>query len=101
MNVNIQIPDEAMSLMLSTGRRLQGSISLASPEEGNFHPFRHRTGSTDTNRTVMMLRCGKALVSNQRLHLHLNVERNGVTYANAAIQDDLREASEFFDEYDE
>jgi hypothetical protein len=41
MNLNIMIPDDTVRQMLSSGRRIQGTISLANAKEGNFHPH-HR-----------------------------------------------------------
>lgn len=101
MNVNIQIPDEAMRFMLSTGRRLQGTISLANAQEGNFHPHHRSTPSKDPSRVEMMLRCGKAVATRKKLRLWLDVNRDGVEFPVMTIMNDCREAREFFEECDD
>jgi hypothetical protein len=102
MNLDIMIPDDAVRQMLATGRRVQGTISLANAREGNFHPHRRNAHpEDDVERTEVMLRCGKAIVTKKRLSLHLNVKRECVEFPAYTIRDDCKEASEFFEEYEE
>lgn len=101
MNIDIQIPDDAVSTMLATGRRLQGTISLANAREGNFHPHRRKVLPKDPDRTVIMLRCGKAVATREKLHLTLDVSRECVEFPVMTLQDDLREAGEFFEEFED
>jgi len=101
MNIEIQIPDDAVRTMLATTKRLQGTISLANAREGNFHPHRRNAHPKDPDRTEIMLRCGKAVATKEKLHLTLNVDREFVEFPVLTLQDDLREAGEFFEEYDD
>lgn len=100
MNVYIQIPDDAMSKMLATGNRIQGSISLANAKEGNFHPHNLKPRHRDKDRKIVMLRCGKAVASADKLYLTLEVKRDCVEYPVTTIMDDCQEARDFFEEFD-
>lgn len=100
MNVYIQIPDDAMSKMLATGKRLQGTICLANAKEGNFHPHRRKPTLKDDGCRVVMLRCGKAVASSTKLHLSLDVRRDCVDSPAMTIMDDCQEARDFFEDYE-
>jgi hypothetical protein len=102
MNLNIMIPDDTVRQMLSSGRRIQGTISLANAKEGNFHPH-HRQDyvAPDPSRTEIMLRCGKAIVTKEKLSLHLKVNREHVEFPVWTITNDCREAKDFFEVWDD
>ena len=40
MNINLQISDSAYQRLVSTGSRIQGTIGLINPTEGNFSEHR-------------------------------------------------------------
>lgn len=102
MNIDIMIPDDAVRRMLATGRRIQGTISLANAKEGNFHPHhRQAYAEQDPSRTEIMLRCGKAVITKDKLALHLKVNREHVEYPVWTITNDCREAKDFFEVCDD
>ena len=96
MNITIQIPDETVSKMLTTGNREQGTISMANATEGNFHPHRRTPQLYQPDRKVIMLRCGKAVVTNEKLFLRLQVNRTCVDMPEDIIVKDCKEAEEFY-----
>jgi len=97
MNINIQIPDDAVAKMLSSNRRLQGTISLANAKEGNFHPH-NKNAQVETDRICLPLRTGKAYFSRGKMSVRLNVDRRQVESPLEAITGDLAEARDFFEE---
>lgn len=103
MNITIQIPDDAVGYMMSTGRRISGSLCLVNANEGNFHPWKRSCtcadGATDPNQAIIMLRCGKAVVCKSRMSLRLQLQRDSVRYPVTTIAEDCEEARAFFKEY--
>lgn len=101
MNIQIMIPDDVVRTMLATGRRMQGTISLANMKEGNFHPHRRHPPVYDPDRKEIMLRCGKAVATRKKFRLTLDVSRDHVEFPALTIMDDCKEAGAFFDYYGE
>ena len=80
MNVKIQISDEAYKALMNGNGRLEGSLGLVSPTEGNFNAYR-RSASRPGSKYIKLPH-GRASV--------------GDSHADA-IMDESRQASDFVD----
>ena len=74
MNVNIQISDSVYQALMTSGRRVQGSLALASPTEGNFNAHR-RSDSLRPDTKFIKLAHGRASMSDERVSLTLRIDR--------------------------
>lgn len=99
MNITIQISDHAYQRLLSSGCRLQGTIGLVSPNEGNFNEHNRNRDGADGGARYIRLRHGRVSVNQDRVRLTLHIgldEAN--TVPSEAIEDESREAGDFVDE---
>ncbi|MDM8337300.1 hypothetical protein [Mediterranea massiliensis] len=96
MNVNIQISDEAYKALMSNNGRLEGSLGLVSPTEGNFNAYRRSLGRSVSK--YIKLPHGRASVGDRhvRLTLRIGLDEADVVPADA-IMDESRQASDFVD----
>ena len=60
MNITLQLSDTAYQRLVSTGSRIQGTIGLINPMEGNFSE--HRKGQAKPGTRSIKLRHGRASV---------------------------------------
>lgn len=74
MIINIQISDSIYKALLAGGNRIQGSIGLVSPTEGNFNAHR-RTPSERPDTRYIKLAHGRASVTDERVSLTLRIDR--------------------------
>jgi hypothetical protein len=95
------IPDDSFRQMLASGKRLEGSIGLANAKEGSFNPYRRNRQAIDPDRLECPLRCGKAVVTPEQFRIRLSIKRLNVEYPLETLQDDLKEAKEFFEDNDD
>ena len=93
MNVNIQINDADYALLLNGSSRIQGSIGLVSPTEGNFNA--HRRTRTKPGTQYMRLPHGKISVSDDNVRMHLCISRDEMVDAPQAILGESIDASNF------
>ena len=93
MNVNIQINDADYASLLNGSSRIQGSIGLVSPTEGNFNA--HRRTRTKPGTQYMRLPHGKVSVSDDNLRMHLCISREEMVDAPQAILGESIDASNF------
>lgn len=93
MNVNIQINDADYASLLNGSSRIQGSIGLVSPTEGNFNA--HRRTRTKPGTQYMRLPHGKVSVSNDNVRMHLRISRDEMIDAPQAILGESIDASNF------
>lgn len=102
MNITIQLSDHAYQQLLSSGRRLQGTIGLVNPNEGNFNEhIRHTdTNGGSYNSKYIRLRHGLVSVNPKRVRFTLQIalDEAGII-PSEAIEDESREASCFVDQY--
>ena len=73
MTINIQIADSVYKALLSGGNRIQGSIGLVSPTEGNFNA--HRKSAYKPTSRFIKLAHGRASVTDERVSLTLRIDR--------------------------
>ena len=93
MNVMIQINDVDYASLLNGSRRIQGSIGLVSPTEGNFNAHRRTRSKPGTQ--YMRLPHGKVSVSDDNVRMHLLISRDEMIDASQAILGESIDASNF------
>ena len=93
MNVMIQINDVDYASLLNGSSRIQGSIGLVSPTEGNFNA--HRRTRTKPGTQYMRLPHGKISVSDDNVRMHLLISRDEMIDAPQAILGESIDASNF------
>ena len=93
MEVRIQISDATYASLLNGTTRIQGSIGLVSPTEGNFNAYRRYRPKTGTQ--FMRLPHGKISVSNDNVRMHLVISRDECIDAPQAILGESMDASNF------
>ena len=96
MIINIMIPDSKVSEMLASGKRIDGSLGLANSKEGNFNPYNHIDKPIDTRKRVYLLRCGRAVATENRFTLYLNAKRKNAVNPAKRIAKDCEEAGVWF-----
>ena len=96
MNVKIQLSDEAYKTLVNGNGRLEGSLGLVSPTEGNFNAYR-RSASRPGSKYIKLPH-GRASVGPKRVRLALNIalDETGITPADI-LMDESRQASDFVD----
>ena len=93
MNVNIQINDADYASLLNGSSRIQGSIGLVSPTEGNFNA--HRRTRTKPGTQYMRLPHGRISVSDDNVRMQLCISRDEMVDAPQAILGESIDASNF------
>ena len=71
MNITLQLSDTAYQRLVSTGSRIQGTIGLINPMEGNFSE--HRKGQAKPGTRSIKLRHGRASVGDTQVRLTLRI----------------------------
>lgn len=94
MTINLQLSDTTYHHLLLSGSRIQGTIGLINPTEGNFNE--HNKRSTHTDACYMKLPHGRASVDRDQVRLTLTVrlDETGIVPAEA-LKDESRQASDF------
>ena len=83
MNVKIQLSDEAYKTLVNGNGRLEGSLGLVSPTEGNFNAYR-RSASRPGSKYIKLP------------HGRIALDEADIVPADA-IMDESRQASDFVD----
>ena len=96
MIVKIQISDSAYAQLLNGTKRLQGTLALASPTEGNFHEHQ-RTWRPKPGTKYMKLPHGRISVSDERVRMNLQIRRDESIVPARAIEAESNMASSFID----
>ena len=96
MLVNIQIPDSTYQRLMATGSRVQGTIGLVNPTEGNFNEHNKHRPTPGTR--YIRLRHGRASVggTNVRLTLRVGLDEADIIPSEVLIEES-RLASDFVD----
>lgn len=100
MTIHIQISDRAYQRLLSSGCRLQGTIGLVNPHEGNFNEHIRHTDTDGGDRSkYIRLPHGRVSVNPKRVRftLHIGLDETGII-PSEAIEDESREAGGFVDD---
>ena len=96
MNVKIQLSDEAYKALVNGSGRLEGSLGLVSPTEGNFNAYR-RSASRPGSKYIKLPH-GRASVGDSHVRLTLRIALDEADIVPAdAIMDESRQASDFVD----
>ena len=94
MEVRIQINDATYAKLLNGTKRIQGTLALVNPTEGNFNEH-HRTWRPKPGTQFMRLPHGKISVSNDNVRMHLLISREECIDAPQAILGESVDASNF------
>lgn len=94
MTIQLQLPDTVYASLLNGTARVQGTIALVNPNEGNFNV--HQRHHQSPKRKYIKLPHGRASINNDSVRLSLNI---GLDEANIhpgiAILDESLRASDF------
>ena len=74
MTIKIQIVDNVYKALLAGSNRIQGSIGLVSPTEGNFNAHRRSLGERPDTKYIKLAH-GRASVTEERVSLTLRIDR--------------------------
>jgi len=97
MTINLQISDSAYKALVASNCRIQGSIGLVNPTEGNFHE--HRRWAQKPGYKYIKLPHGRASVTDAsvRLTLSIDMSETHVTPSDAIVNESLQ-AGDFVDD---
>ena len=97
MTVNIQISDAVYASLLNGTKRIQGTLALVNPTEGNFHEH-NRTWRQKPGTKYMKLPHGRVTVTDEdvRMRISINVDEAGIV-PSQIILDESGRASDFVD----
>ena len=96
MIVNIQISDRAYAQLLNGTKRLQGTLALVNPNEGNFNEH-NKTWQQKPGTKYMKLPHGRISVSDERVRMNLQIRRDESIVPARAIEAESNMASSFID----
>ena len=96
MIVKIQISDSAYAQLLNGTKRLQGTLALASPTEGNFHEH-NKTWRPKPGAKYMKLPHGRVTMSDESVRMNLQIKRDESIVPARAIEAESSMASSFID----
>ena len=94
MVVKIQVSDSAYAQLLNGTKRIQGTLFLANPTEGNFHEHQ-RTWRPKPGTQYMRLPHGKISVNDGDVRMHLRISRDEFIDVPQAIMEESIDASNF------
>ena len=94
MEVKIQISDEAYKKLLNGNKRIQGTLALVNPTEGNFNEHR-REWRPKTGTRYMRLPHGRITVSEENVRMNLHIRRDESIIPACAIEAESSLASGF------
>ena len=98
MIIQLQLNDKTYERLLASGSRLQGTIGLVNPNEGNFNEHVRHTSVGNGDYKYIRLRHGRASVDPKRVRLALNISLDEADITPADIlMDESRQASDFVD----
>ena len=97
MIVKIQISDAVYASLLNGTKRIQGTLALVNPTEGNFNEHQ-RNWRPQPGTKYMKLPHGRVTVSdeNVRMRISINVDEAGII-PSQIILDESEQASDFVD----
>ena len=94
MNVTIQLNDATYASLLNCTKRIQGTLFLVNPTEGNFHEHQ-RTWRPKPGTQYMRLPHGRVTVSENNVRMQLCISRDEMVDAPQAILGESIDASNF------
>ena len=89
MTIKLQLPDAVYASLLKGNARVQGTIALVSPREGNFNV--HSRKRNPSAREFRKLPHGRVSMSSENLRLTLNIDFNehGIHPAQVLIDESI------------
>ena len=96
MEVRIQISDSVYAQLLNGNKRIQGTLALASPSEGNFHAH-NKTWRPKPDTKYMKLPHGRISISDENVRMCLSIKRDESIVPARAIEAESNMASSFID----
>ena len=89
MTIKLQLPDAVYASLLKGNARVQGTIALVSPREGNFNV--HSRKRTPSAREYRKLPHGRVSMSSENLRLTLSVDfdEHGIHPAQVLIDESI------------
>ena len=94
MNITLQISDATYASLLNGTKRIQGTLALVNPTEGNFNAH-NRTWKAKPGTRYMRLPHGRVSVTNENVRMHLLIARDERVDASQAILGESIDASNF------
>ena len=94
MYITLQISDATYASLLNGSKRIQGSLALVNPNEGNFNEHQ-RSWKPKPGTQYMRLPHGKVSVSDDNVRMHLLISRDEMIDAPQAILGESIDASNF------
>ena len=94
MNVTIQNTDATYAKLLNGTKRIQGTLALVNPTEGNFNAH-NKTWRPKPGTQYMRLPHGKVSVSDDNVRMNLYISRDERVDASQAILGESIDASNF------
>ena len=94
MEVRIQISDAAYASLLNGTKRIQGTLALVNPNEGNFHEHQ-RTWRPKPGTQYLKLPHGRITVTEEKVRMHLLIKRDECIIPAQAIEAESNLASNF------
>ena len=97
MNVTIQLNDATYASLLNGTKRIQGTLFLVNPNEGNFHEHQ-RTWRPKPGTKYMILPLGRITVSDENVRMRINISVDEANIIpSQIILDESEQASDFVD----
>ena len=96
MEVKIQISDVVYATLLNGSKRIQGTLALVSPIEGNFNEH-NKTWRPTPGTKYMKLPHGRITVSDENVRMNLRINRDESIVPARAIEAESGLASSFVD----
>ena len=97
MIVQIQISDSVYTQLLNGNKRIQGTLALANPTEGNFNEHRREWRPKPGTR-YMRLPHGRVTVNEEQVRMNLHIRRDESIVPARAIEAESGMASGFVEE---
>lgn len=94
MEVRIQISDAVYAQLLNRNKRIQGTLGLASPTEGNFNAH-NKTWCPNPDNRYMKLPHGRITVTEEKVRMNLHIRRDECIIPAQAIEAESNLASNF------
>ena len=96
MYITLQISDATYASLLNGTKRIQGSLALVNPNEGNFNEHQ-RTWKPKPGTKYMRLPHGRITVSDENVRMNLCIARDESVVPARAIEAESGMASSFVD----
>ena len=94
MEIRLQVSDAVYAQLLNKNKRIQGTLALASPTEGNFNAH-NKTWRPNPDARYLKLPHGRITVTEEKVRMHLLIKRDEYIIPAQAIEAESNLASNF------